>query len=71
MQYIDYGGRNVYVQSSNSWGTWERAVSSPIGVWDHNATKCKKIVYKCKWKLCGFHKDKNSSRTKLLICEFK
>ena len=36
MQHIDYGGEIVYVQGSNSYGTWERAASSPIGVWGLN-----------------------------------
>ena len=34
-------------------------------------SKCKKIVYKCRWKLCRFAKDKNSIRRKLLIHEFQ
>ena len=38
MQYIDYrGGSICYVQGSNSYRIWERAVSSPTGVWGHNA----------------------------------
>ena len=34
-------------------------------------SKCKKIVYKCKQKLCGLSEDKNSNRMKLLIREFQ
>ena len=41
MLYIDYGGGIVYVQGSNSYGPWERAVSSPISVWDHNPIQMK------------------------------
>ena len=38
MQYIDYrGGCICYVQGSNSYRIWERAVSSLTGVWGHNA----------------------------------
>ena len=37
MKNIDYGGSIIYVQGSSSYGTWETAVSSLIGVWGHNA----------------------------------
>ena len=34
-------------------------------------SRCEKIVYKCKWKLCGFPEEKTSSRRKLFIHEFQ
>ena len=34
-------------------------------------SKCKKVVYKCKQKLCGFREDKKCNKRKLLIHEFQ
>ena len=57
--------------NSNSYETLGRALISPIELWGQNAIQILEKVYKCKWKFCGFTVDKNSSRRKLLICEFQ